>query len=1457
MPFTTGAQLLQLDRERFDFSLPFEQLFFSIIPATLFITIAPWRVFSQARKPVVINASRYQLIKVGAMMTYDGLRLALLALIAVESYLVTKIFIAAATLEFVAAFLMVPLSILEHSRNPRPSVLLSIYLSLTVLLDISQARTLFLSSTVRLEKAYSRLFCTTVAFKTLVLLLEAKQKTQWTLWRDHKEHSPEETSNIFNLGVFYWLNNLFRQGYEKILAVENLYPLDSAFDAESLHEKFSRIIKYEKLMGQKFGLLKALARSMKSELLMPIPARLAMLGFQFCQPFFIERLLEYLEQPEHDRNTGYGFIGASFFIYAGIAISKAFYWYLHNRARTVARSTLITEIYSRAMKSRIGVNDDSAALTLMSADMERIRLGTRNLHELWACTTQVALAGWMLYIRLDIAFVAPIGLVLVCFAALGILMRFAGDSQRAWMAEVQKRTGLTATVIAGMKNLKLSGLYEVAGRFVQQLRVEELASGARFRKLFLGAAILGYIPYLIGPPITFASTYTHSSLDAATVFSSLAFITLLTYPLERVFESLPQLLSAVACIGRIQAFVERDCQLDFRKFSHSKKKETLETEAPQTSASTDPAISITNGEFGWQDDNPTLKHVTAQIPRSSLSLIVGPVGAGKSTFCKALIGETPFSKGQVACQADSARVGFCEQTPFLFNSSIRENIVGFSLFDSERYSEVVNATALNVDFASFSERDFTNIGSDGITLSGGQKQRVSLARALYLRADMLVLDDVFSGLDADTEERIFQQVFGSNGLLRRRRTTVVLCTHSIRHPPSADNIIVLNNGTVLEQGPFEQLIARDGYVQSLGLKINTAPNLPPEDLLPKNDGQLPEALRQMALNTPNLVSATEEYRQTGDGAVYKHYAKSMGWPLTISSLVFGSLWWVFTNYPSIWLTYWTDDVYSEHPSHGHPYYAGIYAFLNVCALLSLLSLGVALLFLAMQRAGAYLHQEALNTLVGAPLRLFTKTDTGVITNLFSQDLNLIDTELPDSMLNTIFYTFHTIGQAAVILTSSAYLAIAYPFLVLLLYLIGKFYLRTSRQLRLLDLESKSPLYTHFIDTLKGVATLRASGFVAENIRKNALQLNRSQRPAYLLSMIQEWLNLVLELVVTVLAVMLVSIAVRLGSKSGFAGASLYSLVTLGDNLAGIALNYTRLETCLGAISRLLKFNQTTGSEDKENEDMIPPIDWPMSGAVVLNGVSASYDTEKDQGDSETPHLALNNLHISIQPGEKLAICGRTGSGKSSVVSLLLKLLEPTGIGSDTANRILIDNMPLDRINRRSLRQQIIAVPQEAVFLPSGSTFQVNLDPTGSATAEQCEEVLRDVGLWDFIRDRGGLKAIINTSTFSAGQRQLVSIGRALLRGHLRPSAGGILLLDEVSSSVDRETERQVQHIIKAAFKNYTVIAISHRLDMIMDFDRVAVMDAGEIVEVGVPLELAAHPGSRFGELVTAAAKTKR
>jgi ABC-type multidrug transport system fused ATPase/permease subunit len=1445
MPFTTaGSHMLQFDTERFDLNLQFEQLFLSIIPSTIFILASSWSTLSQRKKRKVVHAPTLLYLKLVRTLLRDSLSTSnitksatiiyiclalILAVMPAANYVhVSTLSLSAAALRLVVAFLTMALSLVDHTRNPRPSTLLTSYLCLSSLLDGPQVRTMYLASMFQTERVYSGIFLAAVLVKVAVLVLEARQKAKWVRWDDEKEHSPEETSGIFSLSVFLWLNSLFIKGYRSILTVETLLPLDNALDTKTLHEKFTRNMNYATLKDDKFGLAKALARTLTVPLLLPIAPRLALLGFTLCQPFFIEALLDYLAEPTLHANTGYGLIGASFFIYAGIATSMAFTWYFHHRLRIMVRSILVPEVFLKATKARVGATDTNAALTLMSTDLERIRMGFRTLHELWACLIQVAIAAWMLYRLVGVIFLAALGVVLACFICLGVLMNYAGDSQKAWMADVQTRVGLTANVIANMKELKMSGLSAAVTNFVQHLRVQELGAGARYRRIFITAALLGFMPLLLGPPLIFA--FARADFNTSRVFTSLSFLTLMTLPLSQVFQAVPEIVSGFACLSRIQAFLSCETRDDCRQVHADQQ--------------TYPVLELVvkEGKFGWTANNFVLQDINISLTRGSLTMVIGPVGSGKSTLCRALLGEMPFAMGHLTLNSAHGRVAYCDQQPFLSNGSARDNIVGFSLFDPARYREVIDATALSHDFLMLRHGDATNIGSAGVTLSGGQKQRVALARALYLQADLLIFDDVFSGLDAKTEEHVFSHVFGPLGMLRRRNATVVLSTHSVRHLHSADQVITLENGTAEMKSSIKQMKkpeeAHDDYGHGPLQETN----------LTQQVQASPAAL--ITPTTPPTQSSNDA-RQVGDRSVYKYYIKSMGVLLACCSGLFAVLWGAFTNFPTIWLTFWTDDRKAAYQQHSDGYYVGIYGLLQACALVALLLLGIAIFIMSVKRAGANIHHVALTTLIHAPLRFFSNTDIGIVTNLFSQDLNLIDTELPEATINTLVTLTQATGQIVVMLTSSAYLAISYPFLAALLYLVQKFYLRTSRQIRLLDLEAKSPLYTHFLETVKGIVTLRAHSFLPEQFGRMISLVNSSQRPSYLLLMIQEWLNLVLNMVVMIMAVLVTTFSIQLHAKSGFAGASLYSLLTLGENLSGIVIYWTKLETSLGAIARLKTFSETVTSEDLDSEDIIPPAHWPQQGAVTLNNLSASYGRQSN-GEG-TPKLALCNISINITSGEKVAICGRTGSGKSSLIALLLKLVDP--LPETPADHVLIDGTPLCRLDRAALRQRIIAVPQEAVFLPDGCSYKANLDPSGVSIPSECEEVLKVVGLWGFVLKRGGLDAGMSAGTMSAGQKQLLSLSRALLRQRVRvrhSMQGGMLLLDEVSSSVDAETERSMQEIIRNEFQEYTVVSVSHRLDMIMDFDRIFVMDAGKIVETGNPVELAEIAGTRFGDLLRAA-----
>ncbi|KAK0652546.1 P-loop containing nucleoside triphosphate hydrolase protein [Cercophora newfieldiana] len=1459
-------------RGDFDFTIKFEKVFFDIIPASIFTAVSLTRVlYLGTRRPAIIAGSWFNFLKLAIISVYAALQVSLLALCVEKLQNFETFFIASAALTLVSSLCMIPLSYLEHTRSPRPSILFNACLFLTLLLDIAQARTLWLASDNREELSFARLFTSGIAIKVVILVLESVQKTRWIISYDIKDHSPEETAGLFGLAAYAWLNRLFLQGYNKILKMDDLFPLDYDMASERLYARSAPYLAPSKLRGRKLGLALEMTKSLAVPLMLPIPPRIALMGFKFCQPFLIETLLDYLQAPD-EKNPGYGLIGATILVYTGIAVTTAFYWYFQTRAMYMLRGVLASSVYKKTTEAKIAVTDDSAALTLMSVDVERIIRGWLYAHEFWANMIEASIACWLLSRHIGPASVAPMVVVFLCAVYTTYSIKWIGPRQKAWMDTIQKRVGLTSNVIGQMKQLKISGLATPVERSIQGLRMEELEAGNKFRVLLAASAVCAFIPTTISPVVIFAIATTTRLLDIVTMFTSLAYIVLLCAPLSILFQIAPSFFASFTCFSRIQALIESEPRIDFRDSDRQGSASNSE-KGGDGDGGMPVGIKISGGNFGWEQDKPTtLKNIELQIPPSRLTIVVGPIASGKSTLCKALLGESPVFNGSVVLgDGASRKIGFCDQTPYLSNDTIRNNIIGFSHFDSKRYNEVLEATMLLPDLSLLPQGDQTRVGSNGITLSGGQKQRVSMARALYLDASLLVFDDILSGLDADTEEQVFRRVFSADGILRQRSSTVVLCTHSVRHLPSAEHIIALGlDGSMVEQGTFSQLLANKQYVHGLGIKESDSSSSDDEFDSAESGTSSDPSLKRIPTAKVEDDGTSDPERMVGEWKVYKYYFQRIDWYFVAAFLGCGLAWGFFENWVTVWLKFWSQDVTSDDPQRTNAFYVGMYAFFQLMALLSLAVVCFVCFTSMITASGSRLHNEALRTVIGAPLRFFTKTDTGVVTNLFSQDMTLIDGELPNALLNTIALTCSCLGMAAVIATASPFLCITYPFLFFVMYVIQKFYLRTSRQMRLLDLEAKSPLYSHFIDTIKGIATFRAFGWIPHSIELNNRLVDTSQRPMYLLAMIQRWLGFVLQMVIAFLALTVVTLATQTKSNTAFTGVSLVTLMNFGDVLTHIVLSYTQLETSIGAIARLSRFSEKVLPEDLDGEDARPPREWPLRGEIRIENVSASYD-EPDEGRSGngvdgddanavaekgTNNFAIKNLTLDIKPGEKVALCGRSGSGKSSVVLLLLKLLDPV---DSSAHGITIDEIPLHKIDRSILRQRIIAVPQDAVFLPDGTSFHTNLDPLAVSTEPECRDVLETVGLWAFVAERGGLEAGMTADSLSQGQKQLLSLARAVLRRRVRAREReadlgkvvedrGILLLDEVSSSVDQDTERAMQAVIADEFRGYTIVMVSHRLDAVMDFDKVVVLDKGVMVESGRPRDLVELEGSRFRKL---------
>ncbi|KAL3421008.1 hypothetical protein PVAG01_07453 [Phlyctema vagabunda] len=1410
----------------FDFTRLFEESFFSIAPSAIFLLLATLRTTRIFFQRPIVNKGWLHVSKLVAIGLLAAVDITQLVLGSNSRSLKTPATIPSNVLAMLVTLFMLVLSHLEHCKAFRPSSIICTYISISLLLDIPQARTLWMSQSQQRWHATAITFQIAMAIKVLILLLESRGKTQLLLQDDHPR-SPEETTNVFSRRVFWWLNKLFRKGYQKSLSLPDLFVLDSNLSSQKLGNDLQSKWDQNRKSTSKHTLARCICESFLGSLLAPLVPRILLTAFTYTQPFLVQAVTTFLAKDSESApdNNGYGLIAAYGLVYSGIAISNGWYWHKQYRFITTIRGSLVSVIYSKTLRMGVGAATSSEATTLMSADVERIATGLRSLHETWAGGVELGLGLWLLYRQVGLAMLCMLGVTLACTFGASKTAQYATRRQKLWMEAMQKRLADTINAIGSLKSIKMLGLEDRLFTLVQDLRQKEVDACVHFRVATTAIITLAHASLFMNSVLVFAAFLPIANRDnllftTARIFNTLTLVSLISEPLQSFLQALPQLGMSLGCIQRIQAYLltadhhdpRRHFDDDFDSLTSSR-----EGKEPTEKIKQENAFVVRNGHFGWiAGSDAVLKDVNVEIPQGKLTLVVGPVGCGKTTLLHALLGEVVQVKGDVSCQRNE--IAFCAQQPWLTNGTAREGIIGYSLDDPAWYDRVVRACALDLDFLELPLGDQTSVGSGGTALSGGQKQRLALARAVYARKSVVLLDDVLSGLDRHTERSVFDGLFGVDGLFRTSLpdTTVVLATHAVRHLKFADHVIAMHpGGNGVDQGTLSELNDRGHVLQN------------PEHAAQEEKEEQEELVRQAKqpktdtkTNAPagtHSKSAPVKVEETvSDRNILQFYLKAMGLWNTIGFMAMGvftvGLWKVSEYWARLWAEH--SEAHPENPQNS--FYLGIYALLNGLALVIATFWFGHWLLKVIPKTGISFHERILGTVLNSTYPFLSRADTGGLATRFGQDLLLVDTELPTSFANTFFLLFILFAQLALIASASAYLLAAFPILAVLIYMIQRVYLRTSKRIRHLDLETKAPLYAQFTDALKGTASIRAFGWQSSSKLENETLLNDSQRPFYLLYCVQRWLECVLDFMVAGIAVVIVGVAVATRSKVGGAqiGVALLNLVSLGDTMKSLVKYWTQMETSIAAVSRIRNFIDVTPQELQPPAGAV--IEKPRRSSdgtsIVLKDLSASY--------SQDGPKVLSELSLTIAAGEKIAICGRSGSGKSSFLNVLLGMIDvPSG-------ELLIGGRSFETFGNKRLRQSVNTIPQDPYFFPG--TFRENLDQESGFSDEEIQVRLRKVGLDSEVVKAGGLDAQLEREKFSAGQLQLFSLARAMLHPK------GILLLDEATSNVDHETDKKMHDIIFNDFADQTVIAILHRREELHRFDRVALIEKGKVVSIGEP-----------------------
>ncbi|PHH66889.1 hypothetical protein CDD81_5241 [Ophiocordyceps australis] len=917
-------------RGGFDFTLTFEDGILTMLPAALLVLLSVPRCLYLLRIKDRARREATYTPKLFTAVVYAALQVALLVLVTSSNRLNSNLSIASAVISLVASGTIVLLAHAEHTKSIRPSFLLTLYLLVSLLFDAARLRTEWLLAAGS-NTAHASVMSASFAAKLSLLILEAVEKRAILIDTQHQP-SEESTSGPFSRGFFVWLNPLLISGWATVLTNKDLPAIYEKLSSKKLEARFAQRWDRATLRSKHPMLFLTTVNVLKWQLLSIALPRVAMIGLSISQPYLVSNALRFLSMPSSDATTnlGYGLIGAFAFVFIASAVSPlvrlwmkssdrqkmftAWHEHLAFRAGAMIRGGLITLIYRKLVKLPTKQLSQSSAVSLMGNDVETLTEKVNMLLvESWANTLTVAIAMWMLTEQLGAVSAAPI---IVSLAT-------------------QDRINFTAEVLGSIKTVKMLGYAERFTTLIEQKRSNDLDSGKQYRALNLWANAITNGTASLTSMVTFSAYAIAAKLSGNQPFSATQAITAVSIlsvmmpPLSNLLGNVPSSFSTFGCFRRIQDFLLLDERVDNRDIqarpsTMSENTSTgdiqLQSLAPRSNNT--PSVAIIGGDFNW-GEKPVLQNINTHLPQSqtgSLTTIIGPIGSGKSTLLKAILGETAWSSGVLSI--DSPTVAFCDQTPWIINATIRDNIVAETQdFNESWFNAVVEACDLSTDLAAFPSGSSTVVGDKGLKLSGGQKQRIAIARAIYSRKPVAIFDDVFSGLDNVTERIVFTRVFGETGILRRSGTVIILATHAVQHVTHSDHVIALGkNGCIAEQGTFSTLRSAGGHVQ--GLDISPSPTEKAQQ-----DTCEPQAQDGIQQKQAAPEDVQQELGWSSDRATFKYYLSSMAWLNIGLEALYIIIHTVFFTFRFVWLTWWGES--RGRPSTDVGYWLGLYALFSV------------------------------------------------------------------------------------------------------------------------------------------------------------------------------------------------------------------------------------------------------------------------------------------------------------------------------------------------------------------------------------------------------------------------------------------------------------------------------------------------------------------------------------------------
>ncbi|XP_006728892.1 ATP-binding cassette sub-family C member 9 [Leptonychotes weddellii] len=1114
---------------------------------------------------------------------------------------------------------------------------------------------------------------------------------------------------------------------------------------------------------------------------------------------------------------------------------------------------------------------------------------------LWAMPVQIIMGVILLYNLLgSSALVGAAVIVLLAPIQYFIATKLA-EAQKSTLDYSTERLKKTNEILKGIKLLKLYAWEHIFCKSVEETRMKELSSLKTFAlytslSIFMNAAIP--IAAVLATFVTHAYA-SGNNLKPAEAFASLSLFHILVTPLFLLSTVVRFAVKAIISVQKLNEFLlsdeigedswrtgEGSLPFESCKKHTGVQPKTINRKQPgryhldsceqstqrlRPVETEDIAIKVTNGYFSWGSGLATLSNIDIRIPTGQLTMIVGQVGCGKSSLLLAILGEMQALEGKVhwsnvnesepSFEATRSRnrysVAYAAQKPWLLNATVEENITFGSPFNKQRYKAVTDACSLQPDIDLLPFGDQTEIGERGINLSGGQRQRICVARALYQNTNIVFLDDPFSALDIHLSDHLMQE--GILKFLQDDKRTLVLVTHKLQYLTHADWIIAMKDGSVLREGTLKDIQTKDVELYEHWKTLMNRQDQELEKDMEADQTTLERKTLRRAMYSREAKAQMEdedeeeeeEEDEDDNMSTVMRLRTKMPWKTCWRYLTSGGFFLLFLMIFSkllkhsvivaidYWLATWTSEYsISNSGKADQTYYVAGFSILCGAGIFLCLVTSLTVEWMGLT-AAKNLHHNLLNKIILGPIRFFDTTPLGLILNRFSADTNIIDQHIPPTLESLTRSTLLCLSAIGMISYATPVFLVALVPLGVAFYFIQKYFRVASKDLQELDDSTQLPLLCHFSETAEGLTTIRAFRHETR-FKQRMLELTDTNNIAYLfLSAANRWLEVRTDYLGACIVLTASIASISGSSNSGLVGLGLLYALTITNYLNWVVRNLADLEVQMGAVKKVNSF-LTMESENYEGT-MDPsqvPEHWPQEGEIKIHDLCVRYENNLKP--------VLKHVKAYIKPGQKVGICGRTGSGKSSLSLAFFRMVDIFD------GKIVIDGIDISKLPLHTLRSRLSIILQDPILF-SGS-IRFNLDPECKCTDDRLWEALEIAQLKNMVKSLpGGLDAVVTEGgeNFSVGQRQLFCLARAFVR------KSSILIMDEATASIDMATENILQKVVMTAFADRTVVTIAHRVHTILTADLVIVMKRGNILEYDTPESLLAREDGVFASFVRA------